>query len=328
MARQAVSMARRINDPLTLYEALHNNVLANRQPEAIAARIATVNEMLHLAEQINDTEKILDTVMLRIYDQLALGNIEKATVDLEVFTRMAHETQQPFYIYHIGVMQTGLLLLAGRFEEAEQLAAEALDSAKRMGVENADGVFGMQMFTIRREQGRLQELAPVIRYFVANHSAAATWRPGLALIYSDLGLEEEARTEFEHLAVNEFADIPQDVLWLTCMTYLTEVCAFLGDTDRATILYQYLLPYAGHSVVVGFAVDCYGAVARHLGLLAATLSLWEEAEKHFEDALAMNTRMEQDPGWPTHKVNTLPCCWRAVGRVTGLMPHPCWRLPC
>ena len=261
MAHQAVEMARRINDPLTLYEALHNNVLANRQPEAISARIVTINEMLRLAEQMGDTEKVLDTIMLRIYDQLALGNIEEVKTDFEAFTWMAQETQQPFYIHHIGVMQTGLLLLAGRFEEAEKLAEEALDSAKRMGVENADGVFGMQMFTIRREQGRLQELAPVIRYFVANHSAAATWRPGLALIYSDLELEQEARTEFEHLAANEFTDLPQDVLWLTCMIYLSQVCAFLGDTDRAAILYRYLLPYAGQSAVVGFAVDCNGAVS-------------------------------------------------------------------
>jgi hypothetical protein len=53
-------------------------------------------------------------------------------------------------------------------------------------VENADGVFGIQMFLLRREQGRLAELAPAVRYFVRQHTAT-TWRPGLALIYSELG---------------------------------------------------------------------------------------------------------------------------------------------
>lgn len=299
MAQQAVAMARRINDPSTLYAALHNSVLANRQPEAIRERIVNINEMLLLAEQMGDTEKVLDIIMLRIYDQLALGNIGAVKADLETFTQIAQETQQPFYIYHIDVMQTGLLLLAGCFEQAENLAEKTLAGAKRMGVENGDGVYGMQMFTIRREQGRLQELAPVISYFVTNHSAAATWRPGLALIYSDLELEEETRKEFETLAAEDFADLPADALWLTSMAYLSEICAYLGDTGRAAILYQLLLPYAGHSVVVGFIVDCYGAVARYLGLLAATLSLWNEAEEHFEDALAANTRMGAHP-WLAH----------------------------
>jgi predicted ATPase/DNA-binding SARP family transcriptional activator len=299
MAQQAVEMARRVKDPLALYETLHNSVLANRQPEKIKERIAVLNEMLQLAEQIGDAEKVLDTAMLRIYDQLELGDVQSAKADLEAYTQIAEEIRQPFFIHNIGVMQTGLLLLAGRFEEAERLAQEALDSAQRTGVENADGVFGMQMFTIRREQGRLQELAPVIKYFVTHHSAAATWRPGLALIYSDLGLGQEARTEFEHLAANDFADLPQDALWLTCIIYLSEVCAFLGDADRAAVLYQLLLPYAGHNVVVGFVVACYGAVSRYLGLLATTMSCWEAAEQHFEEALKLNARIGAKP-WLAH----------------------------
>ncbi|MEJ2555119.1 MAG: BTAD domain-containing putative transcriptional regulator [Anaerolineae bacterium] len=299
MAQQAVGMARRINDALVLYEALHNSVLANRQPERIEERIAVLNEMLELAEQIRDVEKVLDTTMLRIYDQLELWDIQSVKVDLEAYTRMAEETRQPFFVHNIGVMQTGLLLLAGRFEEAERLAQEALDIAQRMGVENADGVFGMQMFTIRREQGRLQELVPIIKHFVTHHSAAATWRPGLALIYSDLGFEQEARTEFEYLAANDFADLPQDALWLTCIVYLSEVCAFLGDADRAAVLYQHLLPYAGHNVVVGLVVACYGAVSRYLGLLATTMSCWEAAERHFEEALKLNAGMEAKP-WLAH----------------------------
>ena len=56
---------------------------------------------------------------------------------------------------------------------------------------------GVQMFLLRREQGRLAELAPAVRYFVRQHTATA-WRPGLALIYSELGLVQEARVEFEH----------------------------------------------------------------------------------------------------------------------------------
>src|SRR5262249_46301016 len=154
--------------------------------------------------------------------------------------------------------------------------------------ENAAGIFGLQMFTLRREQGRLKELEPAVRYFVQQHTAAAAWRPGLAVIYSELGRTREARTEFDHLARHDFTDLPRDGLWLASMTYLTDVCAFLGDTAHAATLYRLLLPYAERTVVIGNAVACYGALSRYLGALATTMGHWDAAARHFGNALAMN----------------------------------------
>src|SRR5207245_3933013 len=100
-------------------------------------------------------------------------------------------------------------------------------------------------------------------------------------------------------AAHDFADVPQDGLWLTCVAYLTEVCAFLGDVPRAATLYRLLLPYNGQNVVVGATHSCYGAAARYLGMLAATMERWEDAAQHFEDALAMNAHMGARP-WLAH----------------------------
>jgi DNA-binding CsgD family transcriptional regulator len=121
----------------------------------------------------------------------------------------------------------------------------------------------------------------------------------LALIYSEFGRERESRAAFEQLAAHDFADLPQDSLWLPCVTYLAEVCAFLGDASRAATLYRLLLPYNGYTVVIGATDVCYGATARYLGLLATTMERWEDAVQHFEDALAMNARMGARP-WLAH----------------------------
>jgi DNA-binding CsgD family transcriptional regulator len=123
----------------------------------------------------------------------------------------------------------------------------------------------------------------------------STWRPGLALIYSELGLEQETQSEFERLATHDFADIPRDARWVACLVYLSEVCTFLGDARRAAVLYQCLLPHDGYTLVVGPTVVCYGAAAYYLALLAATMCRWEEAQRHFADALAMNARMGAKP---------------------------------
>jgi DNA-binding CsgD family transcriptional regulator len=172
-----------------------------------------------------------------------------------------------------------------------QIAKQALLIGQRLKGQDPTGVFGVKMFTIRREQGRLAEVAPAVKAFVQQRSAASAWRPGLALIYSELGLEPEARAEFEHLSANDFGNIPQDALWVVCIVYLAEVCAFLGDSRRADILYRLLLPYDGHNVVVGGGVAYLGAASRYLGLLAGVRSRWDEAERHFRDALEMDARM-------------------------------------
>jgi ATP/maltotriose-dependent transcriptional regulator MalT len=79
------------------------------------------------------------------------------------------------------------------------------------------------------------------------------------------------------------------------MSFLVDVCAYLGDAARAAVLYELLRPYAGHTIMAGSAVACYGAASRYLGLLAATMARWEEAAQHFEGALEMNARMNAKP---------------------------------
>lgn len=190
-------------------------------------------------------------------------------------------------------------LLNGHFAECEQLALQALTLGRRLHVKNVESAVGLQLFTLRRLQGRLSELEPVFREFVWQHSAAATWRPGLALIYRELGRVPEARAEFEHLAENDFTDLRRDAFWSTNLTYLARVCAFLGDAKRATTLYRLLLPYAGYAVIAGEAIVCGGAADAYLGLLAATMGEWEVSVRHFEQALELNTRIGAKP-WLAH----------------------------
>ncbi len=101
--------------------------------------------------------------------------------------------------------------------------------------------------------------------------------------------------EFEDVAVQDFADIPLDQNWLISITLLAEVCASLADVRRAGLLYDLLLPYAERNIMVGGAMACNGPAARFLGQLSATMERWQDAEQHFERALAMSTRMGARP---------------------------------
>jgi DNA-binding NarL/FixJ family response regulator len=297
--QQAVAMARRLGDPATLAATLRARFYARSQPGYIPTRLAHSTELIRLGEAIGDREMILFAYAWRLFDFMELGDIEAADHYLDIHFQLSEELRQPFYLYINATFRAMRATFAGHFAEGERLAQQALTIGQRLRGQDVLGLFGVQMFTLRREQGRLQEVAPVMQHFVQTNPAVSTWRPGLALLYSELGQQQEARAEFEYFAAHNFANIPRDALWLTCIAYLSEVCAFLGDARRAATLYQFLLPHNGYNILVGPTAACYGAAARYLGMLAATMSCWQEAQGHFEAALVMNTRMGARP-WLAH----------------------------
>jgi DNA-binding CsgD family transcriptional regulator len=151
-------------------------------------------------------------------------------------------------------------------------------------------VYGIQMFSVRREQGRLAELAPVIRILSGETDRRGPWRPGLVALLAELGMEKEARRELAWI-VAEGLDAYRESLWLTSLTYLTDACVTLGDASTAALVYPELAQFGGGNVMIGHLVSCYGAADRYLGMLASVLGETELAAGHFERALALNRRM-------------------------------------
>jgi tetratricopeptide (TPR) repeat protein len=125
--------------------------------------------------------------------------------------------------------------------------------------------------------------------------AAIALRAGEAAYRAEAGEMDEARRCFEALASHDFADIPRDEHWLVTLTTLALACAALGDTRRATILYEQLRPFAQRNVVHDLLRTYSGSVSLHLGLLAEAMGRLAPAVRHFEDALEMNTRIGGRP---------------------------------
>jgi predicted ATPase len=263
VGRAAIEMARRIGDTSALLVALKAVLHTAVGPELLHERLAYATEMLHIAQQTQEIEKAIQGYFWRIICLLEIGDIPTVDAEVEALTQLAEGLKQPFYQYLALTLRIVRLLLEGKWQAAEQIAYQSLTLGRRLQGQDPAGTFGIQMFTIRREQGRLREIEPVLRSFVQRHSLASAWRPGLALLYSELGLQE-ARDVFESLAADNFASIPRDALWVSCIAYLAEVCAFLRDALRAATLYQLLLPYAQHSIMAGGHTACLGSASRYL----------------------------------------------------------------
>jgi eukaryotic-like serine/threonine-protein kinase len=297
--RKAVEVARRVGDPKALADALWTSCIVFAGPDDVEERLLISAEVLGLAEKARDPKMAQWGHSLRLGAQLELGDIPAVDREIEAGARLAEELRQPQFLAWTVLFRAMRALFDGRFEEGEQLAQQTLALAQRAQDPFLIQRFPIQLFFLRTQQGRLQEMEALFRGTVEQYPAIAAWRLFLAFLYAELGREAEARTQFEQLAAKDFADLPRDFDWLSNVATLCEVCAFLRDGHRASILYDLFLPYARRNLSGGGPAICWGSAAVSLGLVAATMQRWDDAARHFEDALEMNVRMGGRP-WVAH----------------------------
>jgi DNA-binding CsgD family transcriptional regulator len=290
LASRAITMARTLADPAALATSLAGLADFPWRPQETEQMLVEASEMAEAGERANDLEVAIRGHFRRSALLLELGDMQGVIAAVETMGRLNTRLRQPFFTpWELGSRAT-LALMRGALDEAEQLILQTTRVQLPLRTRITDPV-SLLIFTLRREQGRLRELGPMVAMFLRQNAAAATWRPGLALLYVELGDIVAARAVFADLALDEFESLPRDGRWATCVMYLAEVCVALGETRSASVLYRLLLPWKGRNVVMGGGTGCWGSSDRFLGLLAATERRWVDAELHFIEALAMNARV-------------------------------------
>jgi class 3 adenylate cyclase len=152
-APQAEAMSRRLGDPELIAYSLLGTFYALMEPEHAEQRLAIATELLQMAKAANGTTEIALALFWRGFCLLELGEMAAADAEFDGWRRWAEETNQPFYYSMSVVLAATRALMHGRFEEGERLAQQAFAIGQRLQLEAAPGVFGLQMFVLRREQG-------------------------------------------------------------------------------------------------------------------------------------------------------------------------------
>lgn len=284
----AVDMARRLDDRVGLATVLMR-AYWSRGTKSLEEILSMLTEATAIGEELGDTEICAEAMSWRVPAYVALGDVEAARREATALHETAERTAQPFMIHVAAHYGAAIALSDGQLELAETMARRSHEWSRLLTGRDASGVYGIQMFGIRREQGRLAELAPVIRILAAQPGSVSSWRPGLVSVLVELGMESEARRELACVRA-EGLDPFRESLWLASLAHLTEACVALGDHDVAALVYPELEPLGGANLMIGHLVACYGAADRYLGMLAATLGEWRLAEEHFERATQHNRR--------------------------------------
>ncbi|HEV7807073.1 MAG TPA: AAA family ATPase [Solirubrobacteraceae bacterium] len=288
------SPAQRVLADRTLAFALGQGFLAVWGPDTVERGLPISVEALELCERTSDAELAMQVRLWRISLLLELDDPMRADAEIEAYGATASRLGQPRTLVYDPLHRAMRALMRGEFAAAERFTAEATERARGVHGTLAPIIADAQTFLLRRNQGRHEDLEPLLRRNADRLPAMQDWRCALALVLVETGRREEARKELDHFAASDFVDIPRGATWLPTLSMLGELCALLHDDVRARRLYELLAPFEGRNVVsIGAAY--LGPVARYLGLLAMTMGSHERALGHLETARSAAARMGARP---------------------------------
>jgi tetratricopeptide (TPR) repeat protein len=291
LAGAALAMARRIGEPAALAEVLASTHWATWGPDNVDERLAMNRELARRAAELGDGALAAYAHARSVSELLEVGDIDASRRELRALERLAEALQQRYPRWLVATFRAARAHLDARLEDCEAHAREGLTVGQGWNEDIARGVFAMQLVQVRWEQGRPDDALELAERLAEQYAQLPGARVLLARAYAELERDDDAREELELLARGGFADVPRDAVWLPMIYGLSQVAALLGDTRRAEQLYELLLPYADRCVV-SFSTIWLDSASRPLGLLATTLSRFDDAERHFDTALTTNARIE------------------------------------
>ena len=297
LSAEAVAIARRLDDHAALAYALDGRYSAIWGPHNIDERLPLIDEILTLADEVGDQER---TVQARFYRAVAYFELCQMTdlyAELEEMERVVNELRQPAQRWYVAVLRAILALFEGEFELASrELIPSTYEIGRTLHSHMPRGSFRVQSFLLDRERGRIDDCV-VTAEELREWPTINAFECFIAIAYIEAGRQADARSILNRLAGIDFdLLLDNDKLWGWCV--LAEASATLGEADQASRLYELLEPYAERNAVCHPAA-ALGSVARYLGLAAAAVDRHDDAERHFEAALAANERMGARP-WLAH----------------------------
>jgi tetratricopeptide (TPR) repeat protein len=292
-AGDAVEMARRLGEPYALAVALMARHAALLHARHAAERRRLCEEALAVAGELRAIELGALARHWLLYDLVELGELDEARRCHAELKGLSSELQQPLYNHSALAWSCVWAALAGRFEEAEQLAHSSVRLAEHAREPTAQMHLTSQLLAVRREQGRLHELLPEIERYASDEPAAAPWRGVLPLAHLDAGDRDRARAAYDRALEGGPEAMPDTMLWLTAMGALGEAAAELRDPEGSAALHDALEPYADLLIQWSFTGSA-GSVHRVLGRTAAAAVRHDRSRVHFEAALERHAALRAE----------------------------------
>lgn len=219
--------------------------------------------------------------------QLSAADVVACEETAREYEELVSSVRIPRFMAGVEQRRAMMALLQGRFSEAEAHAAETV--ALQPLAEFLEG-FAVQLFALRFEQGRLDEVRDAVEGWAAQDSRAA-WTIGLAVLQAELGELDAASRTLAPVVESRFESVPRDELFFLSLAVAAWTVVLLEDRASAEALYGLLSPHASRVVVAGEGALCWGSIHRFLGPLSTVTGSWERAAMHFEASISIHERL-------------------------------------
>jgi DNA-binding CsgD family transcriptional regulator len=289
LAEQALAAARAGGDQRVIAQVLIRYLIAHWGPENPRDRVAAAAESIAISAQLDEPLDLFHGLFWQAAAQLELGRVQDAALTLREQERIAARIGDGTAIWLCECAASVHLALRGQLDEAEARAQHAAELAQRGSQPDALPFYLSQIASIRWQQGRLHELAPLLADTLDQYPGLPAFRSLVCLSHSLAGDHAYAREVLEIDTSTGFADLPRDPIWIAGAVTYAHAAAELGDRDAATSLHAILDPYRGQLATTTISV--WGLVDHALGRLELLLGDEERGAGSLRRAIDDYTRM-------------------------------------
>src|SRR5919109_1464034 len=294
LADEAVSIARRLGDPLDLASVLSHRCWALDGPDDTHDQLRLAGEIVELGERLQNTEVRIEGVRLRADAQFEAGDFDAVRASAAEMAALAQDVRHPEYMRLARSWDSVFASIEGNYDEAMAVADEIHDLLRVMGHPQSEVVYIALSFPAAWMRGSLGEAVPLFEALSQTEAWRRVWPAVAAWSAAEGGMLDLARDKLDEITKQSIEQLDKNYIWWPTIVGLTVASTMLGDAEWARLLYGLVLPYSDRLCAVGSTL-CAGAASHHLGSLAATLERWEAAEEHFETALATYEVMRARP---------------------------------
>jgi DNA-binding SARP family transcriptional activator len=310
IAAAALGLATESGDPTAIARCLFMNGEALDGTPRVTERMLLGERLVADGLLRGDVVAESDGLHIRALARLALADVGGFDRDRSRLEHLAPEVPNWYRQMFLQVWRGMRLMMEGRFAVVEAAVGELLGLASHEpNIQNL--AFGQLLF-LRREQGRLAELRPLVEQRAIHEPRITTIACAMALVDAETGRVAEAAGQLAALVDPAGVRAPRDFTWTTSLCLLAETAALVGDRRAAAVLLEELAPYRGQLAVLAKGVAVTGAVDRYIAMLQATLGD-DAAGPSFEAAM----RLDSSLGAPPLAARTKVCFGRWLSRQPG-----------
>jgi tetratricopeptide (TPR) repeat protein len=241
-----------------------------------------------LAEELNEPVRLFWAMHFDRNNAIQERDFERAAHHLGVMKGLSERLRQPMMVWVTTYHEAVEAIMFGDHERAEQLATLALEIGTDSAQPDAFAFYGAQLMVIRIQQGRLPELADLVRDVAEQNPRIAAYQACQVLTHFEAGEEAEALAMLEQAADDGFARVFPDTAWLDAISVYSRSAIELEAVGPAEHLAALIAPH--HDQVPFQGLIVHEPLLYFLGGLLAVLGRYDEAETYLSEAAALCER--------------------------------------